>query len=248
MHRFFINTEQIQGNTIEILDKDVKHIKDVLRLKVNDKIEVVSNGHIYISKILEVNANSIIVKVVEDYLGKNEAPVDIVLYQGIAKGDKMDYIFQKGVEVGIVEFYPVIMDRTVVKIKNRKKEENRLRRWNGIVEEAAKQSKRDILPVVQNIINFNEMIDILQDEENILVPYEEEKSRSLREIFREEKRGKIHIIIGPEGGFEPYEIDSLEKIGGEIVSLGPRILRTETAGLVAATVVLYEFGALGGIK
>ena len=245
MHRFFVDTDQIQGENIKIIGNDVKHIKNVLRLKVHDKIEIACNGKIYISEISDIDSDFVMTNIIGGFPGKNEAPVDIVLYQGLAKGDRMDYIFQKGVEIGIKEFYPIIMDRTVVKIQNKKKEENRIKRWKGIVEEAAKQSKRDILPVVNNIINFHEMIDILQNQQNIIVPYEEEQIQGLKEFFHSEKTGKIHIVIGPEGGFEKYEIELLRNIGGEIITLGPRILRTETAGLVVSSIVLYE---LGGIK
>ena len=248
MHRFFINTDQIQGENIKIVGNDIKHIKNVLRLKVHDRIEIACDGEIYISEISEIASDFVMTNIIGGFPGKNEAPVDIVLYQGLAKGDRMDYIFQKCVEIGIKEFYPVIMDRTVVKIQNKKKEENRLRRWRGIVEEAAKQSKRDILPIVNNIIDFKEMINILQNQKNIIVPYEEEQSQDLKGIINDEKTEKIHIIIGPEGGFEEYEIELLRNIGGEIITLGPRILRTETAGLIVSSIVLYEFGGLGGIK
>lgn len=244
MYRFFVNIDQIHGENIKIIGNDVKHIKNVLRLKIHDRIEIVCNGEIYISEISEIASDFIMTNIIGGFPGKNEAPVDIVLYQGIAKGDRMDYIFQKGVEIGIKEFYPIIMDRTVVKIQSKKKEENKLIRWRGIVEEAAKQSKRDILPIVNNIIDFNEMINILQNQNNIIVPYEEEQSQDLREFFHGEETGKVHIIIGPEGGFEEYEIEMLRNIGGKIITLGPRILRTETAGLVVSSIVLYEFGGL----
>lgn len=247
MHRFFVNKNQIEGNIIKVLGKDVKHIRDVLRLGHKDKIEIACEGYIYLSEILDIEANLIITNIIDSFPGKNEAPVDIVLYQGIAKGDKMDFVIQKGVEIGIKEIYPIVTNRTVVKIKNKKKEENRLRRWRGIAEEAAKQSKRDTLPKVQNIIDFNQMINILKNEEKIIVPYEMERTRDLKGILNN-KNKKVHIIIGPEGGFEEYEINSLSEIGGQIITLGPRILRTETAGLVVSSIVLYELGDLGVIR
>lgn len=247
LHRFFVNSNQIENNTIKIIGKDIKHIKDVLRLNPKDKIEIVSNEHIYVSEILSFNSNCIVANIIEDFPGKNEAPIDIILYQGIAKGDKMDYIIQKAVEVGVKEFYPIIMNRTIVKFKDKRKEENRLKRWQSISEEAAKQSKRDILPRVNNIMDFNQMIDILKGEKNIIVPYEEEKALGLKEVLKNNK-DKIHIIIGPEGGYEKYEIEALKEIGGQIVTLGPRILRTETAGLVVSSIVLYEFGGLEMIR
>ena len=132
LHRFFVNSNQIENNTIKIIGKDIKHIKDVLRLNPKDKIEIVSNEHIYVSEILSFNSNCIVANIIEDFPGKNEAPIDIILYQGIAKGDKMDYIIQKAVEVGVKEFYPIIMNRTIVKFKDKRKEENRLKRWQSI--------------------------------------------------------------------------------------------------------------------
>lgn len=248
MYRFFIDFKQIEGNTIKIFGKDVKHIKDVLRLRPKDKIEVVCEGYVYLTEIIDINSNYVITDIVNGYLGENEPPIDIILYQGIAKGDKMDFIIQKGTEIGIKEFYPIMTNRTVVKIKDKKKEENRLKRWRGIAEEAAKQSKRDILPIVRNIMNFNEMIDILKYKKNIIVPYEMEKTQDLNGVFKNIEKEEIHLIIGPEGGFEELEIRSLSEIGGQIITLGPRILRTETAGIVVSSIALYELGDLGVIR
>ncbi len=248
MHRFFVDLKQIEGNTIKILGKDVKHIKDVLRLRPKDKIEVACEGYVYLSEIIDINSNYVITNIVNGYLGENEPPIDIILHQGIAKGDKMDFIIQKGTEIGIKEFYPIMTNRTVVKIKDKKKEENRLKRWRGIAEEAAKQSKRDILPIVRNIMNFNEMIDLLKYKKNIIVPYEMEKTQDLNGVFKNIEKEEIHLIIGPEGGFEEHEIRSLSEIGGQIITLGPRILRTETAGIVVSSIALYELGDLGVIR
>ena len=248
LHRFFVDTNQIKNNEIKIIGKDVKHIKDVLRLREGENIEVLSNGHTYISQILILNSDSINTNIIEAFPGKNEPAVDIILYQGIPKGDKMEYIIQKNVELGIKEIYPVIMNRTVVKFKDKKKEINRLNRWQSISDEAAKQSKRDILPKVNRIIDFSGMLKILRGKEYIIVPYEEEKSLSLKDILKDNSPKEIHLIIGPEGGFEEDEIKALREINGQIVSLGPRILRTETAGLVVSSIILYEFGSLEMIK
>lgn len=247
MHRFFINQDQIKDNTIKIIDKDLKHIKDVLRLNVGDKIELISNGHVYIGEIGEINSKYIEVNIRKNFPGKNEANIDIILYQAIAKGDKMDYIIQKSVELGVKEIHPVDTHRTVVKFRDEKKKKKRLNRWQSISEEAAKQSKRDIIPKVNPIINFEEMIGLLEKEENIIVAYEGEENLSLKNVL-EKEMDKVHVIIGPEGGFEDFEIEALKNINGKTVSLGPRILRTETAGIVVSSVILYEFGNLEMIK
>jgi 16S rRNA (uracil1498-N3)-methyltransferase len=245
MNRFFICKDQIIGDRIEIIGKDVKHIRDVLRLKNKDRIEILSENRTYICEILEINSDVVLVSILDSFEGKNEPPIDIILYQGIAKGDKMDFIIQKCTEIGVKEIYPIVTNRTIVKIKDKRKEQKKVERWKTIAEEAAKQSKRDTIPIVNNIITYNEMIDILEGEKNIIVPYEMERMNTLKETFKDIKNGNIHIIIGPEGGFEEEEIDAILNIGGKPVSLGPRILRTETAGIVVISITLYELGDLG---
>lgn len=247
MHRFFIDDNQIVDDKIYIKGNDVKHIKDVLRLRVNDIIEVSCNGITYTCELEEISKDMVITKIKHSKVGENESSVEIVLYQGLSKGNKMEIIFQKGTEIGIRHFYPVATHRSVVKIKDIKKEQSKVERWNLIVEEAAKQSKRDNVPVVNGIINFDEMIELLKDEVNIIVPYEDEKVITIREGLDNIEEGKINIIIGPEGGFEPIEIQRLKEINSKVVTLGPRILRTETAGLVTSTIVLYEVGNIGVI-
>jgi 16S rRNA (uracil1498-N3)-methyltransferase len=247
MYRFFVDNEQIIDDRIEIIGADVKHIRDVLRLRVGEKIEISSEGTTYTSKIETLEKSKIIVEIISNNKGTNEPLIDIILYQGLAKGSKMDVIIQKGTEVGIKTFYPLATSRSIVKINDIKKEQSKVERWNTIADGAAKQSKRDLIPKVENIISFNEMIDLLKDEENIIVPYEDEKANTIKHDLQNINGNKIHLIIGPEGGFDPNEIEKLKEIGASIVTLGPRILRTETAGLVAAAVILYELGDLGVI-
>ncbi len=248
MNRFFVSPEQIKDENIFIRGGDVKHIKDVLRLKVSDKIEIVCDGIVYLSIISAIQNKEVVLDILETKKGDNEPPIDIYLYQGLPKSSKMDFIIQKATEIGVKVIYPVITNRTVVKIKNKKKEENKINRWNKICAEAAKQSKRDSQPKVNNILEFHEMLELLSGETNILVPYEEEERMGFKNIFNENKNDKVHLIIGPEGGFEEEEITELKNIGGKIVSLGPRILRTETASLVAITILMYELGDMGVIK
>ncbi|NLL81540.1 MAG: 16S rRNA (uracil(1498)-N(3))-methyltransferase [Tissierellia bacterium] len=247
MHRFFVDKNQIEDGKIIILNNDVRHIRDVLRLKLGEDIEVSCEEIAYICVIEQILKNKVITKIRDKQIGNHESKVEISLFQGLAKGNKMEMIFQKATEIGVKSFYPVATHRSVVKINDIKKEQNKLDRWNSIVEEAAKQSKRDLIPKVYGIINFSEMINILKNETNIIVPYEEERVATIKEELLKIKEGRINIIIGPEGGFEESEISILKSIGGKIVTLGPRILRTETAGLVTATIVLYELGDLGVI-
>ena len=247
MHRFFVNKEQILENQIEIIGTDVKHIKDVLRLRIGEEVEISSDGFTYTSKIESLEKSKVIVNILEKNKGTNEPPIDIILYQGLAKGSKMDVIIQKGTEVGIKTFYPLATSRAIVKINDIKKEQSKVERWNTIADGAAKQSKRDLVPKVENIISFNEMINLLKDAENIIGPYEDERANTIKNDLQNINGDKIHLIIGPEGGFDPSEIERLKEIGASIVTLGPRILRTETAGIVASAIILYELGDLGVI-
>src|SRR5690606_32483794 len=165
MNRFFVEEQQIEDNNIKIVGNDVKHIKNVLRLKAGEKIEVVCQGKVYICQILDIKSNVVYVKIIDLMVGKNEPPIDIVLFQSIAKGDKMDLIVQKSTEVGVKEIFPVITNRTVVKIRDEKKEKKKVDRWKTICLEAAKQSKRDLVPVVNPILSFEEMLNLLGQEE-----------------------------------------------------------------------------------
>ena len=248
MNRFFVNSNQVIDDKIKIIGQDVKHIKNVLRLKPKDRIEILCQGQLYISEILLIDSKTVDTLIIEKKIGENEPPIHIALYQGIAKGNKMEYIIQKATEIGVKEIYPLITHRTVVRIKDKQKEQNKIARWNSIGEEAAKQSKRDILPTVNNIIDFDEMLEIFKYENNIIVPYEMEKSRGLKEALKNIGRGRINIVIGPEGGFTEKEIHTLKAKGGQIITLGPRIFRTETAGLVTSSIILYELGDIGVVK
>lgn len=247
MHKFFVEKSQIEDENIYISGKDLTHIKNVLRLKSGDKIEISCDGNNYLSEIVEFSKESLKARILDTKKGERESKIEITLYQGLAKGSKMDLIIQKCVEIGVKDFYPIETDRAVVKINDKKKEDTKITRWQAIAEEAAKQSKRDYIPKVKAILSFKEMIDLLKKEDNVIVPYENEDNLSIKEGLKEVKSNRINLIIGPEGGFEDSEIDALKEIGAKIVTLGPRILRTETAGLVASTIILYELGDLGVI-
>lgn len=245
MHRFFVDKSQIKDYKIEIIGSDVKHIKDVIRLKIGEKLQVSSEGITYDGEIEEISKKVVIVKINDKFKGKNEPSTYITLYQGLAKSHKMDLIIQKCTEIGVSEFYPVATGRAVAKIKDEKRVESKVNRWSQISDEASKQSKRDIRPIVNEIINFDDMINLLSREANILVPYEDETINDIKSCLNSIKNKRVNIVIGPEGGFQEREIEKLKDIGASIVTLGPRILRTETAGIVTATIVFYELGDLG---
>lgn len=246
MHRFFVDGKNIEDNMITITGEDVKHIKNVLRLNEGAIISLCDKlGTDYVAQISVLTKEKIICNILETKASNSEPPIEVVLYQGIPKSTKMDLIIQKLTELGVAKIIPVITDRTIVKIQDKKKEEKKLERWNKITEEAAKQSKRGIIPEVCKIITFEEMLNTLKNEKHIIVPYENEENLGIKEALKNEVSKKVNIIIGPEGGFEEKEIESLKTIGSKIVSLGPRILRTETAGFITSAIVLYELGDLG---
>ncbi|QIB26328.1 16S rRNA (uracil(1498)-N(3))-methyltransferase [Caloranaerobacter azorensis] len=248
MHKFFVDKKDIIEDKITIKGEDVKHIKNVLRLNIGEIINVSNcEGKEYFAEIINIEKNYVEAIIKEEFESRSEPPIQIVLYQGLPKSSKMDLIIQKATELGVVEIVPLITKRTVVRIEDEKKELKKLERWRRIVKEASKQCRRGIIPVVSNIVTFNEMIDRLKDEEFILVPYENEMKMGLKDILKSLKKDRINIIIGPEGGFEKEEIERLKEINAHIVSLGPRILRTETAGFTAIAVVMYELGDLGVI-
>ncbi len=251
MNRFFVNKENILEDQQEIVIdeiEDIKHITKVLRLNLGNEIEICNKSKVdYRATISSMDKKQVVCEILEKNLSKTEAPVEITLFQGIPKGSKMDLIIQKGVEVGVSKIIPFTSERCVVKIKDRNSEAKKIERWQKIASEAAKQCKRGIIPLVENVVEISNLRDILNGFDMVLMPYEEEKNSSIREaITSRENIKKIGVIIGPEGGFTSEEVLTAKEWGCKPVSLGPRILRTETAGLVTASIVMYELGDLGG--
>jgi 16S rRNA (uracil1498-N3)-methyltransferase len=249
MHRFFVDDGNIDENNILIEGEDVNHISKVLRLRTGEKISV-SNGRgkEFICTLSEINKKQVICKINEEFQNQTEAPISITLFQGLPKAQKMDLIIQKCVEIGIYKIQPVITERVVIKVEG-KDLSNKIERWRRIAEEAAKQSKRGIIPEIAEPISFSEAIEMLKDMNLSVVPYEKEDARGLKEVLKQGLNAKtIGILIGPEGGFDEGEIERCLNLNVKPVTLGPRILRTETAGFVASTIILYEIGDMGGIR
>lgn len=246
MHRFFVEAENIVGQTITIDGEDVRHIKNVLRLEIDDEIEISNKlGLDYRCKISEFGEGEISCSVIDSFKSKGESDIDIVLFQGLPKSTKMDLIIQKSTELGVKKIVPLITSRCVAKINNKKSQDKKTKRWSKIAEESAKQSKRGLIPEVSNAILFKDALEQLKGEEFIIVPYESEEDIGIKTVLKEATSKKVNIIIGPEGGFEDSEIQALKNIDSQVVTLGPRILRTETAGTIASALVLYELGDLG---
>jgi len=243
MARFYIKEEQIEGNKAYISGEDVNHIKNVLRMKPGDELLVsTGNGLVYKTEIEALDENGISLIITDCDGGRAELPCEITLFQGLPKKDKMELIIQKAVELGAYRIVPVMMKRTVVKLENEKKEEKRLERWRTIALTAAKQSGRDIVPEVADFISFEEAVKEAENLEYKLIPYENEKGMDkAREIVRRAKDKKsIGIFIGPEGGITEEELALAESHGAFSISLGNRILRTETAGLALISVLAFE--------
>ena len=245
MPKFFVTREDIQGNYI-IMHKDVHHILHVLRKYKGDTLEVCDGKNTdYVCEILEISRgeDQIICKVLSKVTSKSEADVKVCLYQGLPKADKMELILQKGTEIGAYEFIPFESERTVVHLDS-KKSNAKLERWNKIAESAAKQSGRGNIPRVRNVLDFKGAVaDAAKNCDLVLVCYEDEHKTSLKTQLRQmEKRPeKVAVFIGPEGGFSPAEVRQILECGGHAVTLGPRILRTETAGMIATALILYEY-------
>ena len=230
-----------------ITGKDAHHIINVLRMQVGQQLQIVSNDQV--SALMEITALTeavVSVRLVERLLTAHEPSVRIILAQGLPKGDKMDFVVQKAVEMGVSEIIPLSMDNCVVKldaVRAKKKTE----RWQKIVEEAAKQSKRDIVPKVSLPMTLKQLLTNKQDVLLKIVAYEVEDRRGLRELLQAQENIKeVLLLIGPEGGISKEEFTLAEAKGMQSVSLGKRILRTETAGLATVAAILYETGDFGG--
>ena len=244
MPRFFVPIENIKDNKIFIDTDDVWHITKVLRMNEGDEIVACDGkGYDYRATISKITKNEIICDINERLQSKTEPPVRVTLYQGIPKGTKMEYIIQKTTELGISDIVPVAMKRCVSKMDNDKSGKKKLERWNKICAEAAKQSQRGIVPVVHEPISFDEAIAGLKTNELYFAPYECEEQQGLRTVLTSKTDVKtVGFMIGPEGGYDLLEVERLKENGIQTVTLGKRILRTETAGEAVLAMLMYEIG------
>ncbi len=246
MYKFFVKENQIERSKVQIIGEDVNHIKNVLRLQNDDNIQVcnVDTKKTYITKIIETQANSVITEILEECAYTTESNISIHIFQGLPKQEKMEQIIQKATEIGVNDITPIKMERCVVKL-DEKSASKKIERWQKIAEVAAKQSKRDKIPTVHSCINLRNLYEILKKYDIVIVAYEEEKEWDIKQVLKEAKENKskeIAIIVGPEGGIAKEEIDILNTLpNAKTVTLGKRILRTETAPLVLASIIMYEF-------
>lgn len=243
MHRFFVEEPQISEEMISIIGGDVNHIKNVLRMSHGEKICVVNgqNNKEYTCEIDEILDGEVKVKICEVNDAEQELPCRIVLFQGLPKSDKMELIIQKSVELGVSEIVPVSTARAIVKL-DAKKEQSKRKRWMAISESAAKQSGRMYIPEVSPVMNFEQALAYAKNLDVKLIPYElAEGMDRTRELMSQIRPGQsVGIFIGPEGGFEVSEVEKALKEEVFPVTLGRRILRTETAGLVTLAMLVYN--------
>ena len=246
MYHFFVRPEQIGEKEIRITGPDVNHIRNVLRMRVGEEVRICTgeDDRDFRCSISGFSDEEVLAKIMWVEHGEAELPSRIILFQGLPKSDKMELIIQKAVELGAFEIVPVSMKRSVVKLDGGKAAA-RVKRWNAISESAAKQSKRMIIPEVHGIVSFAEAVRMAGELDHILVPYElagdMKKTREIMNSLRPEE--SIGVFIGPEGGFEESEIQELLKDGGETITLGKRILRTETAGMTVLSILMYHLEA-----
>ncbi len=286
MHRFFVDDNAIEGEVVKVTGSDFNHISHSLRMQVSDQF-IVNNGDglDYIVEIEAISEEMIIAKIISSEKNRNEPSLSVTLAQAIPKKSNMDLIVQKCTEIGIKKIIPINTKRTIVKLTGKKLQKRR-DRWQKIAEEAAKQSRRGIIPIIDELINFKDLKSVFDDYDMILIPWEDEEKLALKELWKSkynEKQDEIDkeeneknrkdnnqnlykdkqmsnellndveklgienvlVIIGPEGGFTTDEVEFVQKNGGHAITLGPRILRTETAGFVALTALLYQADELG---
>ena len=243
MYQFFVEPSQIQGNQIIITGKDVNHIKNVLRMKKGEEISVSNgvDGKEYGCEIEELSDQEIVCALRFVKEDGAELPCRVSLFQGLPKADKMELIIQKAVELGVYEIVPVVTARAVVKL-DEKKAKSKLLRWQGIAEAAAKQSKRRIIPQVKPVMTMKEAVAYSGSSQVRVIPYELANGmEQTKKIMENLKPGEdIAVFIGPEGGFEESEIALAAEAGIVPITLGKRILRTETAGMTVLSWVMYQ--------
>ena len=246
MPKFFISQEQIVGNNLKIKGKDVNHIRNVLRKKINDEITVcnIDNQKDYLCTINELEKEYINCTIVTELEKNVESNVKLTILQGLPKADKMELIIQKSVELGVTEIIPIEMKRCVVKLQEKDKIK-KVQRWQKISEVASKQCGRNIIPKIGQVMSLKNICNLIDNYDIVLVAYENEKEKSIKQILKEIKNNyskeiKIAVLIGPEGGIAPEEIEALTESGAMTMSLGKRILRTETVALNVASIIMYE--------
>ena len=244
MPKFFVTQNQVNDNKITLIGEDVKHIANVLRKQTGDVVNIcnTTTSENFLCQLEEISKEEIKCSIIEIVNSEAEPSTEITIFQGLPKAEKMELIIQKCTEIGAKVFVPVEMERCVVKLDN-KTASKKLERWQKIAETAAKQSGRDIIPKVENLINLQKVCNLIQNYDIVILAYENEEQYTLKQALNNIVKKdvlKVGIIIGPEGGIDSKEVEMLEQSGAKTVTLGKRILRTETVGISMTSIILYE--------
>lgn len=241
MYNFFVDDGAREKDVFRITGADYRHMRNVLRMREGENLLVSAGGMSHLCCLERYGDGEAEVRILEEDYRNTELPVQICLFQGLPKAEKMEWIVQKCVELGASEFIPVEMHRSVLKLDEKRKESRR-QRWQAIAESAAKQSKRSVIPAVGEVLTYREAMERAREMDLFLIPYENRDgmndTRASLEAIRPGMR--IGILIGPEGGFEENEIAAARDAGGRTVSLGRRILRTETAAVTAVAMCMLH--------
>ncbi|MCI9015586.1 MAG: 16S rRNA (uracil(1498)-N(3))-methyltransferase [Clostridia bacterium] len=249
MYKFFVIQDQVKENYIEILEEDANHIGKVLRLKIGETIEICNVNDLknnYICSIINIENKKVEAKIIEKIKKHIELPVYVHIFQGLPKAEKLELIIQKTTELGVAEITPVIMKRSIVKL-NEKTEEKKINRWRRISESAAKQSKQNRVPIINFPIELKQINEKIKDYDLVILAYEKEEDTYIKDILKQvtiRNNIKVAVIIGPEGGIDTEELEELQKSQVKTVTLGKRILRTETAPIAIISIIMYEFDAM----
>ena len=250
MFNFFAERTARQGDYFYISGSDYNHIRNVLRMKTGEEFLVSCDGISSLCRLEGFEGDSAVAEIIKENYQSTDLPVEIYLFQGLPKADKMELIIQKAVELGVHAIVPTEMSRCVVKLDDKKKK-SKTQRWQTIAESAAKQSKRSAVPTVYDAVSYKEALNMAEKLDVLMVPYEcADGMEATKTVLNKIKVGsKVGIIIGPEGGFEESEVEKAMAVGGESISLGKRILRTETAAITAVGMVMLHCEMyLGGDK
>ena len=243
MHHFFVPQEQIGTDCIRIIGPDVNHIRNVLRMKTGEELRICTgeDDRDFRCRITGMSQDEVTAQILWVEHSKAELPSRIFLFQGLPKGDKMEQIIQKAVELGVYQIVPVMTKRSIVRLTE-SKAASRIKRYQAICESAAKQSKRMIIPEVSGLMDFSQALDVAASLDHILIPYEKaEGIEEARSIVGSIRPGEsVGVFIGPEGGFEEEEVQQAQRLGARTITLGRRILRTETAGMSVLSILMFQ--------
>lgn len=249
MQRYFINPEDIRNNCAWLRGDDAHHLTRVMRAEPGTEVIVCDgSGREYVAKALAFQKDEVQLEIVEERESFGEPRIIVWIAQSLPKGDKLETVIQKGTEIGVSAFLPFVSARTIVQY-DAKKEQKRLQRWRKIAKEAAEQAHRGRVPEVRGTVSWQQLVTHSKEAAVTIFCYEQASARQLKDVLQSVPRpleGPILLVIGPEGGFTDGEAAEAEAAGWLTAGLGRRILRTETAGLAAASCTMYEFGEMGG--